>query len=160
MAGTPVKVTCAAKIPRRIWVENLVVLWRWSWTSKYGKTDPTSFPGSFLYFEKVEKGPWERGWDWPWCARFQWNEFHSKYSSNSKQRWLRKWRPSKIKYDEVIKWSNFTSVIIICMLTLLINQDILLRLMVENPFEDITPKLSFELLSFSLKLELHLSAII
>ena len=22
----------------------------------------TSFPGSFLYFEKVEKGPWERGW--------------------------------------------------------------------------------------------------
>ena len=21
----------------------------------------TSFPGSFLYFEKVEKGPWERG---------------------------------------------------------------------------------------------------
>ena len=22
----------------------------------------TSFPGSFLYFEKVERGPWERGW--------------------------------------------------------------------------------------------------
>ena len=24
--------------------------------------DSTSFPGSFLYFLEVEKGPWERGW--------------------------------------------------------------------------------------------------
>ena len=46
------------------------------------------------------------------------------------------------------------------MLTLLINQDVFLRLIVENPFEEVTLKLSFESLSYSLKLELHPSAII
>ena len=35
-----------------------------------------------------------------------------------------------------------------------------LSLIVENPFEDVTLKLSFESLSCSLKLELHPSAII
>ena len=46
------------------------------------------------------------------------------------------------------------------MLTLLINQDVFLGLIVENPFKDVSPKLSFESLSCLLKLELHLSAII
>ena len=30
--------------------------------SQFTRELPTSFPGSFLYFEKVEKRPWERGW--------------------------------------------------------------------------------------------------
>ena len=46
------------------------------------------------------------------------------------------------------------------MLTPLINQDIFLRLIVENPFKEVTPELSFESLSCSLKPELHPSAII
>ena len=119
MRGTPVEITRTAKIPRRIWVENLVVLWV-----------------TMVMNIKICK-------DWPRCSSFQWNEFHSKYSSNGKQRWVQKWRPSKINYDEVIKWSNFRSVIVIYMLTLLINQDVFLRLITENPFKEVTPELSF-----------------
>ena len=34
------------------------------WRQRHRKTrfSSTSFPGSFLYFLEVEKGPWERGW--------------------------------------------------------------------------------------------------
>ena len=32
-----------------------------SLTSRADQDIPTTFPGSFLYFEKLEKGPWERG---------------------------------------------------------------------------------------------------
>ena len=158
MRGTPVKIACAAKIPRLIWVEKLVVLWvTMVMNIKICKDWPNLVPRVLsLLRESRERTLGTR----LRLTSFQWNEFHSKYSSNSKQRWVRKWRPSKINYNEVIKWSNFTSVILVCLLTLFINHDIFLCLIVENPFDDEIWKLSFELLPCSLKRELHPFAII